>query len=313
MEKSAVAIMDASIVYGASRYLNRLHDDNDWQFRHKYKKIDDQALFHEFLHNLILYDDILLDSSSVTILAEEIKFLINTVNQTQAKKLIETRHLANIGNLEPVVSAVLRIINQLSESNDFRYIQVPWAYHNNNHHDFSTFSRFAREYGMDASLIPFALFAFRGICYAGFSHGFAQYRHQPSAYLASPGRLAVLERILSSREMLDYNYPKQAYYDLLLKLNLPEKGYRFTNFNTTFMAHELSALTFHLYKSEPSDALHEVLQLRNSEEAAKVRTLWYERLWETSISSAIGVNINQSISNAHIEGDVNMHIHASAL
>jgi len=313
MEKAATAIMDASIIYGASRYLNRLHDDTNWKFRHEYKKIEDQALFYEFLHDLLLYDEILLDNSSVTIIAEEIKTLMDMINRTQAKSLISTRHLADIGNLEPVILAVCKIINQLRNKHDFQEIQVPWVYRSGNHHDFSIFSRFVSEYAMDRNLIPYALFAFRGICYAGFSHGFAEYNHKPSTYLASPGRLAILKKILSDKDIREYDYPKRAYYDLIEKLRLPDNGYKFTSLNNTFMAHELSALTFYLYQSEPKDALQKVLQLRNSDETKKMRELWYERLCEYSQSSAIGVNINQNISNANIHGNVNMYIHASAL
>ena len=48
----ATAIIDASIVYGAQRWLRGVHQQRDWPYRHQYRAADDQRLFLEFLHCL---------------------------------------------------------------------------------------------------------------------------------------------------------------------------------------------------------------------------------------------------------------------
>ena len=65
LASSTIAVLDAAIAYGASRWYSGLHQDPAWEFRSRYKAADDKLLFYEFLHDILLYDSILPDRSSV--------------------------------------------------------------------------------------------------------------------------------------------------------------------------------------------------------------------------------------------------------
>jgi hypothetical protein len=58
---SVIALSDAAIFYGARRYYDGVHHDPPWPHREEYKEEDDRRLFLEFLHNLCLYDKIVMD------------------------------------------------------------------------------------------------------------------------------------------------------------------------------------------------------------------------------------------------------------
>jgi hypothetical protein len=62
----SVSIIDASTIYGAGRYYFGDHKKEGWAYVKQFKAAEDQLLFEDFLHNLLLYDIILIDNTSIT-------------------------------------------------------------------------------------------------------------------------------------------------------------------------------------------------------------------------------------------------------
>jgi hypothetical protein len=300
--KRISAVIDASTIYGASRWLRKVHSDPH-----------DRFLFLEFLHQLFLYDHILLDDSCFAENSEtEIDDLIATINQISGFELISLRELAGARfGAKRVIQATCRLVKSRLEAKDFSQIDVPWAYHSPTHHDYNDVAACVTELELDSRLIPFVLFAFRGLCYAGFANGQYKHEQQPSVYLAAPRRLVALESLLSTHEMQRLRYPHHAYADLVDSLDLPEAGYYFDQFSSSILPHEVSSFARHIVDDEPDAALRESLRIRSSDSAERLRGEWYDRVLSGIPSSAIGA-VQQTISHSQIQGNVNMYIQASA-
>lgn len=310
------AILDAALAYGASRWYRGVHHDPQWEFAGKYRSADDKLLFYEFIHNIVLYDNILLDRSSVGTVSNEILELFTKIN-TKAKRILldPNRVIAPTKTLEPVVDSICRLLVDLNRipqnTTAFTTLPIPWAYSTVTHNDRQAFAKAFNEWGVDPALLPFAIFVYRGICYSGFANNYSTVHDSPTVYLASPGRMKALAAVLSANEIKKINYPKQAYMDLVRLLNLPGNGYSFTEF-TSLPSFYLSSLAQQLYDKTPREALDYVVKLRQSGEAVTLRKSWSERVWERSKSAAIGPTYSQSISDSNITGDVTLVIHASA-
>ena len=114
-------------------------------------------------------------------------------------------------------------------------------------------------------------------------------------------------KFIVSRDVLDsHTYLRSAYAKILDELKLPIEGYSFSPFGTRIIAHEISQLTRFLFELSPRAAFEEVLKLRESENAIKLRKKWQERLWERSITSSIGLSSTQLITDTRVQGDVNL-------
>jgi len=61
-----------------------------------------------------------------------------------------------------------------------RQTPVPWAYAAEAHNDRTAFAKVFGELGVDQALLPFAIFLFREICYAGFAHNYSAERSVPT-------------------------------------------------------------------------------------------------------------------------------------
>src|SRR5947207_6538300 len=86
-------IIDASLIYGASRILFKKHEDPNWQYRSSYRREDDQALFMEFLHALLFYRKIILENSSMNSIGSEILDIIKKVNSHGKDTTIVTKNI----------------------------------------------------------------------------------------------------------------------------------------------------------------------------------------------------------------------------
>src|SRR5262249_25951723 len=142
------------------------------------------------------------------------------------------------------------------------------------------------------------------------ANGYSDQNKIATAYVASPGRLAVLRLFFSETDIKQFTFPKQAYSDLLRYLSLPAGGYYFRTFDAV-MAHELSQLTSHLSGMAPYEAIAELLKLRDTDGAKKIRKDWQERLWAYSESCSIGRQYTQIIKDSVILGTANQVIHAT--
>lgn len=310
-----MAVLDASLAYGASRWYRGIHQDQQWAT--KYKAADDKLLFYEFLHDLVLYDKIILDRSSVgEKLSTEILELFTKINtRTRETVLDASRNIAPITTLAPVVDAISKLLADLDQTSQnkttLRDIPVPWAYSSETHVDRKAFIKAFEEWGVNADLLPLAVFLYRGICYAGFANNYSVAHSTPTIYLASPGRMKALTPVLSAGEIKKLQYPKHAYADLVSLLKLPTNGYSFTQF-PSLPSHYLSQLAQQIHDRNPREALDYVIRMRMSAEAADLRRQWGERVWEHSKSAAIGPVYSQTVSGATITGDLTMVIHAAA-
>jgi hypothetical protein len=174
------------------------------------------------------------------------------------------------------------------------------------------FTTVAIEQDLAPELIPFALFCFRGLCYAGYANNHAR-KKSPAVYIASPGRLAALEKIVARGDLRKIDFARRAYRDLVDILRLPEAGYDFTDF-TSFYPHETSRLALAVERKSPHEALVFAVKQRQTKEGSRLRQQWAERIWANSQSAALGPRhgVYQHMDNVRsIFGTINQVIYAS--
>src|SRR5260370_37380262 len=239
---SAIAIIDASTIYGASRWYRSVHSDKTWRYSGQYKAAEDKLLFEEFLHDLLLYDSIILDNSSVDVVSNELVELIEIINRSNVGgELVSMRSVAPDFTIEAVVDHVCKLLADADRDSDAKLIllstPVPWYYRVPGHHDRAAFDYGARRWDLDEALIPAAIFLYRGLCYSGYANSYSKEHQVPSVYLASPGRLKAMQPIVSADVMKLLEYPKRAYADLVDLLGLPSGGYDFSHLRAGQASH----------------------------------------------------------------------------
>ncbi|MGQ0567386.1 MAG: hypothetical protein ACT4OK_20300 [Gemmobacter sp.] len=317
-EDGALALVDAANLYAAGRYLHAMHDDVKWSYKDQYIRFEDECLFFELMHFLILYDQIIVDMSSVEREEAQEEYgelgrVIETVNVAAGFSHIDGRVIAPKRELWPVVNAVCRMIAKSSADSEFvqfsASIRIPWYYRDHAHFDYPVFQEAFKEYSIDLGLMPFALFLYRGIVYAGYANQYNKRRHVPMAYLASAGRLQALQPIIDKRSMEFFRFPKAEYSNIVDLLGLPESGYDFSIFSLEAL--HVSSLQRIIEQRSPMAALELVYELRGRTQARQVRERWAEKLWGMNDSCAIGAQGSNWISGSTIHGNVNM-VHASA-
>ena len=78
MDYPVQALTDAATIYAAGRFIA---NDYEGGIGH-YMRMDDEIYYYEFLHNIVLYDRIIYDNSSLeTATADEIRLLIKAINE----------------------------------------------------------------------------------------------------------------------------------------------------------------------------------------------------------------------------------------
>jgi hypothetical protein len=315
---SAIAIIDASTVYGASRWHRSVHSDQTWQYSGQYKAAEDKLLFEEFLHDLLLYDSIILDNSSVDDVSNEIVELIATINRALDVDLISMRVVAPEFTIEAVVDLVCKLLVDADRQPETKRIllstPIPWYYHVPGHHDRCAFDSGATRWGLDPALIPAAIFLYRGLCYSGYANSYFKDHQVPSVYLASPGRLKVMQPIVSTDVMHLLEYPKRAYSDLVDLLGLPSGGYDFSHLNVG-QTSQVSKVSLAVHQKTPEEALDYALRLRSSRRACDFRLKWAERVWNSSQSSVVGAPYPEAsnvVNGATVYGNLTMVVHAQA-
>jgi hypothetical protein len=312
---ASIAIIDAATIYGAGRWYFGDHKDPRWEYAKQYNADEDRVLFYDFLHNVLLYDHIILDNKSRTIveLKRELLRMFDVVNNEANEELLKEESIAPTERLEPIVDAVCQMLNTAVASRASKdlitSVRVPWYYMSREHYDYVEFSEAAHKWGMDQDLLPIALYVYRGLCYSGYANHCRNVRQVPTVYLASPGRLQALQPILSRDVMEKLQYPRQAYADLVNTLDLPEKGYDFSHLGLP--AAHLSSLGLLLASNSPEEAINIVFRLRNSPQGQSVRKQWSKRIWATSSSCAVGAMNSNLIAGATIYGDVKQVLYAS--
>jgi hypothetical protein len=300
MSSDVVAVMDVATIYGASRWLEGAHD--------QYSRHDDEQAFHDFLHDVVLYDKIILCYSRT---CEAVK-LRNYINRFVGFDLVEERDTTVLGPQHGVMNAISQLLTGLPDErqNTVRTTPVPYVYRCGAHVDTAEMTEVARRWHLDPDLVPAALFLYRGLCYAGFANSMAVREKRSVAYVATPGRISAMEAVMSKPDVAAAKYPRKAYADLVSRLGLPDHGYDF-GFLDSFPASSLSALTSAVQETDPRSALESVLRWRELKPAREVRAEWASRIFDYRTSVAVGTGLTQNIINSTIGGPVQQYIHAT--
>ncbi len=316
--KNAIAVVDAAVVHGASRFYRGVHLKPREPWDRNYKLADDRFHFLEFLHHLVLYDCILMDwSCSLGSIPPDLEEFLRVIKNSSRDPLIEREGLAPHSHLElrAIAKSTCRLIGASTTDHEKRdnliSLKLPWAY-TVGHHDYEMFTEVAIEQNLDPILIPFALFTFRGLCYAGYANNYAR-KKAPAVYIASPGRLAALEKTIASNDLKKIEFARRAYRDLVDILKLPDAGYDFSDFGS-FYPHETSSLALAVEEMSARDALVFAIKQRSTREGFRLRREWGERIWQSSQSAAFGPRnvVHQNMDNIRsIFGNITQVIYAS--
>ena len=141
-------------------------------------------------------------------------------------------------------------------------------------------------------------FIFRGLRYAAHANSLATEGHS-AVYSASPGRIVALARFLDPSEVVDIPFlQSKDYVRMIDSLGLPRSGYDWRFLNKTMRPLQSPGLTEQLLKMRPREALDRVLEIRTSPEGQRIRQIWAERLWRTSLSCIEGP-VSLSVSHSH--------------
>jgi len=331
MEPPITALSDAAIVYGAQRYFDGVHDDVAWPYRDQYRKEDDRALFLEFLHNLYLYDRIVLDDRPIDARERagygQLRKFLDAVNRDAdeevfAHQTLDAAYLyaseqakAGRSSADGVPTSVQAsvcglVAEHLSRGRaaELRSVAVPWAYHQPRHQDHAAIGSALRELAVDTSWLPFTLFVWRAIWYGALARYQTRSRHQPFAYVAAPRRIQALRAVLDAKDLARYEFPRQAVRTLSLELpDVPEMGYDFgdLDFVSPF---ETTALSARLAALPPAQALRMTLAERRSTHARKVRGDWADLLSTNATTCVVGTTVIQMMRDMNVQGNVTQSV-----
>lgn len=310
MSAPSTGVIDASLVYGASRILRGVHKNPSGEYRGEHTEFDDQQLFVEFLHDILLYDRIVMDSSSMARIGQEISDITRRVNHCAGTQVLSTRNIATITSaaLNQVAACVCGVIKDgvrsgMMTPDSLHEVPIPWAYQAPSHQDHTMVATTATAAQLDMRLIPYITFVYRGLCYAGFANNLAMQTEGSAAYIAAPGRVYALRRLISADDLRKLEYPKRGYRDLMHLLHLPTNGYDFTSLSF-LPIQEVSSFALSLRDCTPLQALDNALGLRQSTQGSNLRKAWKDRLWARARSVVVGPSYTQTISNSTIGGDV---------
>jgi len=300
-----VAVMDVATIYGASRWLRGAHKDPYWPQIEQYSAHDDQQAFNDLMHDLVLYDKIILCYSRTC----QSMQLCQQINGSVGFALIEERDTTLLGPQLEVMSAIAGLLAGLTDEQQkaVRAMPVPYLYRSGSHVDTQDMTEVAGRHHLEPHLVPSALFLYRGVCYAGIANSMARNEKRSVAYVASPGRITAMAAVMTKKDVARYEYPRKAYADLVSRLGLPDDGYDF-GFLDSFPASSLSSLSRALSETDPRTGLTSVLGWRRSEAAHDLRAEWASRVFDYRTSVAVGTGLTQNIVNSHITGDVHQQI-----
>ncbi|MDF2434545.1 MAG: hypothetical protein JWP44_4176 [Mucilaginibacter sp.] len=304
------ALLDASIVYGASRWIRGVHGDPTWPYHSTYRASDDKALFLDFLHHILLYDRLLVNNSSVATIGlpalREIQYLFDFINDRLGRAFAVYEDvgldLASWQIAEPICRLIRRAIeDEVTTVDDLLEVNIPWAYSSAAHTDFYDFQVAAAEQGLDDRLLPFSIFAYRGLCYTALARQRTSL-DAPIAYVAAPLRINALQRLLDRDVIFDAFLRERLYDDVFDELGLPTDGYDFSFMGVA--QSEFSHVNRALNHADPNAALMSILELRERDEARAMRHRWSLRLSAGTASSIVGST--QIVTGSTIYGNVTM-------
>lgn len=311
------AILDAAVVFGAKRYIEDAYDDSANSFYGTYVKANDQILFLEFTHNLVLYKDLIIDNSSLAERhGQELLAFIDTINYTAGDKIINVAPIGNrasgIRASQATVGVRYGFCEYLSELlhnssgiiTRLSAVAVPWAYKTKNHYDYYDFDKLFTICNIDKQWMPFALFTWRAIVYSAFALNERKRDSRPVTYVASPGRLKALKAVLNASDIAGYEWPRDGWRKVVSELPaLPMGGYDFS-FLSSLPAFETSVLNANLRDMQALDALRYVMNVRKSSEGRAIMEDWADIVFDGP-TCAIGSGSIQIMKNVNVTGNLN--------
>src|ERR1700733_7741873 len=178
---TATALSDAAILYGARRYYDGVHNNSTWKYRGKFREEDDKLLFLEFLHNLCLYDRIIMDKrpieGSEQVSYGELSEFLTIVNNAAR---IEAISFGSYGRDHMNVALVCRIQEKIcgivasyinnNAALKIEAVKVPWSYHEPLHQDREAIRRGLMKVGLNDNWLPFTLFVWRAVWYGAIAN-----------------------------------------------------------------------------------------------------------------------------------------------
>lgn len=309
------AIIDAAIVYGAARHFHGLHHSSDWMYAQKYKPVDDEALFFEMLHSMLIYDRIILDKSSLEHkVAREIKSFVEQINFHAGRELVSFEDVGTPADVEQDGSrhyfcAMLAQIHEKDQGLVERAceVKIPWAYTNGQHHDQSYFDSKFDQFNLPNELIPFSIYCWRAVTYEALSNFKSKATGESFAYTAAPGRLNALEILFNANFMAKIRLPR----DLLRQMHwgipqFPGGGYDFT-FVEDLPFSLTSPITYSLMELQPARAIERIGDIVRAEEALSLKEEWRDLLFSASRCAFVGRSNIQIMRNVTSSGDVSQN------
>lgn len=323
---TVTALSDASIVYGAQRHYDGLHDQPNWRYRSSYLREDDRALFVELLHNICLYEHVVMDFRPINEFEVEgyqrLMTFMDKVNRILKHEFFIQRPLLPSvtsdddvsdgygGNVPAIQDGICKLIagyvdNRQTER--IAAIQVPWAYHQEAHHDRQPIRAALRKYGIEDKWLPFTLFVWRAIWYGACAHAEAK-NGRPVAYVAAPKRIRALEAVLDAETIARFKFPREAVRDLSWAMPaIPERGYDFS-YLPFLEPFESSALADKVAGMPAPDALDFVARLRGGDESVAMREDWTDILLQGKSTCAVGtvIQIARQVKGGNVSQSVQL-------
>jgi hypothetical protein len=282
MAMTGHGLVDAATAHAAGRYFDSysatIHREPNGE-RTGY----DRLLFVDLLHQLLLYEQLTVVSSRDNN-HRDVDNILATLNERAGKEVLllappdwdgKDKTERENALIESVCYLILGRATD-SFSAEIRRLHIPGLYNGPVHEDYYRFSDAATRVGLDRELIPFGLYCFRGICYAGMGRSISSQTGRPTIYTVAPGRLTALEKILSAESLRQFRFPGQEYADLLEILNLPASGYDFSFVDMPVS--QLSQVAAIVRSKAPGEALEWVADQREREEGVRLRIEWSAKL-----------------------------------
>jgi hypothetical protein len=277
MAAATRVLTDASTAHGAGRYFTATGRGYD------------RALYADFLRQVLIYEDLAVVSSRTND-HSDVDQLVRALSEALGEGFLELEPPDWDGADETAFEddVLLRLCALITEraSDAFKAevgrLRIPRIY-DDRHEDAPRMRRAADEVGMELELLPYALFCFRGLCYAGMGASLTRRRGVPTVYAAAPGRLSALRKLLDGTAD---SYVTEAYASLVARLSLPSAGYSFIR--AGLPSGPVWDVVSVIAERSPPEALRWVAEQRQTHEGLELRQRWAALLCSSGTPLATG-------------------------
>lgn len=306
-----MAVMDCATLYGAWRWLTRYHETSPVKrFAGKHTAEEDFGAVVDLAHTLMLYDEIVYDTTSVAISQYEwyrycIEELLSVTGEGRQSPIIQGRELLQSDARELIQATSCRLLRQRSLTDAaglWRNFGIPTAYRSPEHVDTARFNYLLTSMSLPQEMLALAIFCYRGLACAGMARRLGTVSSSHTVYLAAPQRISVL-RYLTNSTWLQGVSPAPC-SDLMGQLGLPECGYDFSELDSVHRD-EISPLAVEIMRRSASEDRSTIMRwicsLRTTPQAYVARSLWSKRL---SLQCPSTGAVEQAVVNSHVAGSV---------